>query len=91
MPNTRIVPCNPVDDVVFVEGRTSHPGVDMAILADCNHSIMSIGSFGWWSAWMAGGEVIYFEEECKNGTYRCNNLVSEDHFPPKWKTIADLP
>ena len=40
---------------------------DMALLAQCNHSIMTVGTFGWWGAWFAGGETIYFNYPFRNG------------------------
>ena len=35
--------------------KTGVPIVDMGILAACNHSIITGGTFGWWSAFLAGG------------------------------------
>ena len=32
-------------------------GEDLALLAACNHSIISYGTFGMWAAIFAGGEV----------------------------------
>lgn len=31
----------------------------MAILAACNHSVFSLGTFGFWASYLAGGEVVY--------------------------------
>lgn len=58
-------------DVVFLGNSkvlakdTSHPlavgrdiGEDLAMLAACNHSILSYGTFGQWGALLAGGEVV---------------------------------
>jgi galactoside 2-L-fucosyltransferase 1/2 len=33
-------------------------GHDMAVLAACNHTIMTYGTFGFWSAFLAGGSVV---------------------------------
>ena len=33
-------------------------GEDLALLAACNHSIISYGTFGMWAAILAGGEVL---------------------------------
>ena len=32
-------------------------GKDLALLANCNHTITSHGTFGHWAAYMAGGEL----------------------------------
>ena len=38
---------------------------DMTLLAQCNHSIMTVGTFGWWGAWFAGGETVYFNHSAR--------------------------
>ncbi|KAK7017566.1 hypothetical protein SK128_027598, partial [Halocaridina rubra] len=43
---------------VFLSGGSS-PALDMAILSSCNHSIVTMGSFGFWTGFLAGGEVVY--------------------------------
>ncbi|CAL4094638.1 unnamed protein product, partial [Meganyctiphanes norvegica] len=48
---------NKYKDVVFSDMKSA--AEDMALLASCNHSIMTVGSFGWWSSFLAGGEVVY--------------------------------
>ncbi|XP_047492405.1 galactoside 2-alpha-L-fucosyltransferase Sec1-like isoform X5 [Penaeus chinensis] len=58
------------DDKGFVRQRLGHhPDVylskatsafeDMALLSSCNHSIVTLGSFGFWTGYLAGGEVVY--------------------------------
>ncbi|KAI0224443.1 Galactoside 2-alpha-L-fucosyltransferase 1 [Lamellibrachia satsuma] len=42
---------------VFSVGHSAD--VDFAILSRCNHSILTIGTFGRWSAYMAGGITVY--------------------------------
>jgi hypothetical protein len=37
------------------------PFQDMATLVECNHTIFTWGTFGWWSGWLAGGTVVYSE------------------------------
>ncbi|XP_069994999.1 galactoside alpha-(1,2)-fucosyltransferase 2-like [Penaeus vannamei] len=45
------------NDVFFSE--MSLPEEDLSLLASCNHSIMTAGSFGFWASYLAGGEVLY--------------------------------
>ncbi|XP_064469605.1 galactoside alpha-(1,2)-fucosyltransferase 2-like [Ornithodoros turicata] len=40
-------------DVFFVTRRVS-PAMDLALLAQCNHTIMTIGTFGFWAGYLAG-------------------------------------
>ncbi|XP_037796617.1 galactoside alpha-(1,2)-fucosyltransferase 2-like [Penaeus monodon] len=44
-------------DVYFSAGAS--PFEDMALLSSCNHSIVTLGSFGFWTGYLAGGEVVY--------------------------------
>ncbi|KAK3611847.1 hypothetical protein CHS0354_040521 [Potamilus streckersoni] len=45
----------------------TNPGTDMALLSVCDHVIITSGTFGWWGAWLAGGEVVYFKGFPKPG------------------------
>ncbi|XP_066957192.1 galactoside alpha-(1,2)-fucosyltransferase 1-like [Macrobrachium rosenbergii] len=44
-------------DVLFTPGSVRE--VDMALLASCDHSIITVGSFGFWCGYLCGGEVVY--------------------------------
>ena len=39
-----------IPDMVFTEKED--PFVDMDILAGCHHIIITIGTYGWWTAWL---------------------------------------
>ena len=42
---------------VFISGNS--PCLDMAILINCDHHIISLGSFGFWTGYLGDGEVLY--------------------------------
>ena len=42
---------------VFVQNEAASSSFDFALLASCDHVIMSRGSFGLWAAVMAGGRI----------------------------------
>ena len=49
----------------MLEKDVKHPlaaaddiGDDLALLAACNHTILSYGTFGQWAAFLAGGRVV---------------------------------
>lgn len=44
-------------DVLFAPGSPRE--LDMALLTSCNHSIITTGSFGFWTGYLSGGEVLY--------------------------------
>ena len=56
----------------------------MATLALCNHTIATVGSFSWWIGYLAGGEVLYYNDWPKKGTTLDNEVIKEEYFPPSW-------
>ncbi|CAH2318891.1 galactoside 2-alpha-L-fucosyltransferase 2-like [Pelobates cultripes] len=51
---------NSLGDVHFAgDGIEGSPARDFALLAHCNHTIMTIGTFGYWIGYLAGGETVY--------------------------------
>ncbi|OCT73165.1 galactoside alpha-(1,2)-fucosyltransferase 2 [Xenopus laevis] len=83
---------NSKGDVYFSgDGNESTPGKDFALLASCNHTIMTIGTFGFWVSYLVGGETIYLT----NFTLPESEFLKLFHydaaFLPEWKGIpADL-
>ena len=74
--------------VYFSYGKSAE--WDMALLAQCNHSVITVGTFGWWGAWLAGGETLYFNHPAREGSYwYIYNKDPEDHFWPTWIGMDD--
>ena len=57
---------------------------DLAVLTLCNHSIITTGTFGWWGAYLAGGEVVYYSNYPEPGSTLDRDTVREDFYPPTW-------
>ena len=57
---------------------------DFATLSKCNHSIISGGTYGFWTAWLAGGKTFYFNGFAKKGTKFYNGFKSENFYLPTW-------
>jgi len=57
---------------------------DLAILSSCNHTIMSVGTFGWWAAYLAGGLTIYYRKFPAERSWLYHLFSREDHFLPEW-------
>eukprot|EP00284_Hemiselmis_tepida_P017536 CAMPEP_0174923918 /NCGR_PEP_ID=MMETSP1355-20121228/6900_1 /TAXON_ID=464990 /ORGANISM="Hemiselmis tepida, Strain CCMP443" /LENGTH=3102 /DNA_ID=CAMNT_0016169659 /DNA_START=138 /DNA_END=9443 /DNA_ORIENTATION=+ len=77
--------------------RQQHgPAVDMAILAACDHMVVTVGSFGWWAAYLGadakGGEVVYYDSafDMEHPTNQGNVLLA-DYFPPGWTAMGPGP
>ena len=70
------------------------PAVDMAILAGCDHMIMTVGTFGWWAAYLGadarGGEVVHYDSEfVMEHPINKGNVVSKDYYPERWVAMGD--
>uniref|UniRef100_A0A8C8VQL8 L-Fucosyltransferase n=1 Tax=Pelusios castaneus TaxID=367368 RepID=A0A8C8VQL8_9SAUR len=79
-------------DVYFSgDGAESSPGRDFALLAHCNHTIMTIGTFGIWAGYLAGGETIYLANYTLPDSPFLQIFKPEATFLPEWIGInADL-
>ena len=42
----------------FLQVGGTDPGLDLAILASCNHSLVDYGTFSTWGAYLAGGGAV---------------------------------
>ncbi|XP_072097459.1 galactoside alpha-(1,2)-fucosyltransferase 2-like [Mobula birostris] len=79
-------------DVYFSgDGNESNPHKDFAILAHCNHTIMTIGTFGFWGAYLAGGDTVYLTNFTLPNSPFLRVFKYEAAFRPEWMGInADL-
>ncbi|XP_030053698.1 galactoside 2-alpha-L-fucosyltransferase 2-like [Microcaecilia unicolor] len=79
-------------DVYFSgDGVESSPGKDFALLAHCNHTIMTIGTFGYWAGYLAGGETIYLTNFTLPDSPFLKLFHYDAAFLPQWIGIpADL-
>lgn len=79
-------------DVKIIE---HDPSLDMAVLASCDHMILTIGTFGWWSAFLGAhknsGKVIYYKEEfVMEHEINKGNVVKDDYYPKEWISNEQL-
>ncbi|CAF1079432.1 unnamed protein product [Adineta steineri] len=44
---------------IFLTPETYSTGDDLVVLSLCQHSIITGGTYGWWTGYLAGGEVIH--------------------------------
>lgn len=74
-----------MSDVYFVS-KDNSAFLDMAILSNCNHSIIDFGTFGQWGAFLAGGQTIWARDFSRWPMY--NPPVMMKYFP-KWTFLSD--
>ena len=62
---------------------------DLAVLSGCRHVIGSVGTYSWWGAWLAGGEVVMYNHPVLPRSNVGIGFLAEDFFPPEWNLIGD--
>ena len=68
--------------VVYSPGGSSEQ--DLALLSYCNHTIMTVGTFGWWAGYLAGGITVYYKEFPAPGGNLERWFSRDDFFPSEW-------
>ncbi|VDI43625.1 Hypothetical predicted protein, partial [Mytilus galloprovincialis] len=63
------------------------PELDMATVVHCDHTIMTIGTFGWWIGYLTNGEVVYLKDAARKGSRFERILNHEDHFYSHWRGL----
>ena len=62
------------------------PSVELSILAQCRHVITSVGTFGWWAAYLSlQEEAIYPTSSYKQGYWTETRL--QHYLPATWKGL----
>ncbi|XP_055337052.1 galactoside alpha-(1,2)-fucosyltransferase 2-like isoform X2 [Paramacrobiotus metropolitanus] len=70
-------------NVVFVAGKPA--AVDLAVLTFMDVLVLSVGSYGWWAAYLSDAqEVVYFKDWPRNGSEFARGLEADDYFLPAW-------
>ena len=64
--------------------ETNNEALDMCVLSLCDHVIMSVGTFSWWSAWLAGGVTVYYDLWPLPDTWFHSHVSHADYFLPSW-------
>jgi len=72
--------------VVFASSQYRRAEVDLAILASCDHVIITVGTFSWWAGYLhrPQGITVYYAGFPKPGTEIGNDFHAEDYYPPGW-------
>ena len=60
----------------------------LALLANMDHVITTVGALGWWGAWLAGGDVIYYQDFVEPGSKMDTAYLAQDLFPPIWTPMV---
>ncbi|CAF1060194.1 unnamed protein product, partial [Didymodactylos carnosus] len=66
----------------YISPTTFSPAQDLAILTICQHTIFTIGTFGWWGGFLSSGEVIHDIKSPKDPRPREVGCARETYFAP---------
>ncbi|XP_050407426.1 galactoside alpha-(1,2)-fucosyltransferase 2 isoform X1 [Patella vulgata] len=71
-------------DIVYIENNSRE--IDLAIMSLLNHTIITVGTFGYWAAWLCNGETVYFADLAKPGSEFAQEFSADkkDYFYPGW-------
>lgn len=68
---------------VYLSTRGS-ASLDLCILSRCNHTIMTVGSFGWWAGYLTAGDTVYYKDNPIPGSSLAHSFNHKDFYYPKW-------
>jgi hypothetical protein len=74
---------------IHIPMTSKHHAIDMAILASCEHLIISTGTFGWWAAYLgpdsrSQGTVVYYD---KRAVSDLSSAYVPDFYPTHWINV----
>ena len=64
-------------------------GQDLALLASCDHSVMTTGTFSWWAAWLANGTTVYYADFPRPGSWLSTQIRHNEFYDPDWIAMND--
>jgi galactoside 2-L-fucosyltransferase 1/2 len=63
------------------------PSHDLCLLSKCNHTILSVGTFGWWGAWLANGDATYYKDFPLPRSSIDKYFKKSDYYLPNWIAV----
>ncbi|XP_057616880.1 LOW QUALITY PROTEIN: galactoside 2-alpha-L-fucosyltransferase Sec1-like [Chionomys nivalis] len=80
-------------DVSFAgNGLQGSPARDIALLMQCNHTVITVGTFGIWAAYLTGGDTVYLANFTQPNSPFHMIFKPQAAYLPNWVGIAaDLP
>ncbi|CAL1532103.1 unnamed protein product, partial [Lymnaea stagnalis] len=80
------------ENLNFTDVKILEPGsaeLHFGVLANCDHVILSSGTYGWWAAWLADGISIYYDGYFVARSILRGNVHIPDYYPPGWIAVGD--
>ena len=69
---------------------SQNPILDFAILSHCDHYILTVGTFGWWGAWLGMAENVVYNQDAIVLDHATNRgkVRLEDYYPSVWTGMS---
>ncbi|CAI9736930.1 galactoside 2-alpha-L-fucosyltransferase 3-like [Octopus vulgaris] len=74
---------NLADENIYFSA-TKNVYVDFAILASCDHIILSSGTFSWWAGYLNKGIVVYYKDFPRPNSILEKSFNRKDYYPDSW-------
>ena len=75
---------------LFMDNNREPAAVDMAIISLADHIILSVGTFGWWGAYLSDARDIYYYHDWPKKGSDMEKLINRgDYFYPAWTALKD--
>ena len=71
-------------DVNITFSVNHNSGQDLALLANCDHTVMTTGTFSWWAAWLTNGITVYCADYPKRGSWLSTQIHNTEYYHPGW-------
>ncbi|KAI6178590.1 L-Fucosyltransferase [Aphelenchoides besseyi] len=81
-----LLPLASVGEIQFI--KSGYREVDMAALSLCNHTVMSTGTFSWWTAYLTNGTTFYYGNWPKRGSVLWIMVSRAKVFLPQWQSVV---
>ncbi|XP_064599415.1 galactoside alpha-(1,2)-fucosyltransferase 2-like [Liolophura sinensis] len=69
-------------DTIFIQGQSAVE--DLAVMSQCQHAILTVGTFGWWMAWLVNGDTVYYGRRFEPNSKLASQWNMSHHYPPNW-------
>ena len=71
-------------DINITFSVNHNAGQDLALLANCDHTVMTTGTYSWWAAFLANGTTVYYSNSVRRGSRLAADGHNSDYYHPDW-------
>jgi hypothetical protein len=62
---------------------------DLAAMAQCDHAIITLGTFGWWAGFLINGNVVAMRRQWLKAKKEGESEGNKDLYPPGWTVLQN--